>query len=159
MPSAARLKDTFKDWVESYPEETPESKDPLKPLVLVDVRFEDFERWLKKPKAHWQFSDLASFSSQVLHQRAMQFLEEAKDKEQTKVFPLDYIHFVLTEVGNDKVNDFASIYHVSETPGFERQEPVVENVMLFFEYGMAVSAAYAIKRKVNAIFFTKKQIR
>ena len=159
IPSSARLKDTFKNWVEAYPEETPESKDPLKPLVLVNVRFEDFERWLAKPKVHWQFSDLANFSSHVLHQRAMQLLGEAKDKEQAKVFPLDYIHLVLTEVGNDKANDFASIYHVSETPGFEKQEPIVENVRLFFEYGMAVSAAYAIKRKVDTIFFTKKRIR
>jgi hypothetical protein len=159
MPSSARLKDTYKNWVESYPEESSESYDRLKPLVLVDVRFEDFERWVKKPKADWQFSDVANFSSQVLHQRAMQLLEEAKDQEQTKIVPLDYIHFALTEVGNDKANDFASIYHVTETPGFERQEPIIENVMLFYEYGMAVSAAYAIKRKVNAILFTKKRIR
>jgi len=159
MPSSARLKDKYKSWIESYPEETIESHDPLKPLVLVDVRIEDFERWIKKPKKHWEFSDVANFSSQVLHQRATQLLGEAKDKEQTKVLPLDYIHFVLTEVGNDKANDFASIYYVSEMPGFERQEPVIENVRIFYEYGMAVSAAYAIKRNVGAILFTKKVIR
>ena len=65
---------------------------------------------------------------------------------------------VLTEVGNDKANDFASIFRVSELPGFERAEPLVENVRLFYEYGMAVAAAYAIKCKVDAILFTKKQI-
>jgi hypothetical protein len=159
MPSSTRLKGTYKEWVESYPEDTPESRDPLKPLVLVEVRFEDLERWIKKPKAHWQFPDLAKFSSRVFHKRAMQLFEDAKDKEQIRVVPLDYIHLALTEVGNDKANDFASIYYVSEVPGLERKEPLVENVRLFFQYGMAVAAAYAIRCKVKTILFTKERTR
>jgi hypothetical protein len=159
MPSSAQLKQTYNDWVESYPEETPDLKDPLKPLVFVDVRFEDFECWVGKPKAHWQFCDIAEFSTHALHQRALQLLESTKEKKATRIIPLEYIHLVLTEVGNDKANDFASIFRVSELPGFEREEPLVENVRLFYEYGMAVSAAYAIKCKVNTILFTKEQIR
>lgn len=159
MPASARLKNTYKNWVESYPIEKPELRDALKPLVLVEVRFEDFENWIKKPKADWEFSDVNEFSRQVLHRRAIQLFEDAKEKEQTRIIPLEYIHFVLTEVGNDKANDFASIFRVSVTPGFERSEPLVENVRLFYEYGMAVSAAYAVKFNVNSILFTKKQVR
>jgi hypothetical protein len=43
-----------------------------------------------------------------------------------------------------------------------RQRPNYESIFtatMFFEYGMAVAAAYAIKRKVNAVLFTKKRIR
>jgi hypothetical protein len=145
--------------VESYPTETAELRNALKPLVLVEVRFEDFERWINKPKDDWEFSDVAEFSRQVLHQRALQLFEGAKEKDQTRIIPLEYIHLVLTEVGNDKANDFASVFRVSETPGFERNEPLVENEKLFYEYGMAVSAAYAIKFNVNSILFTKKKIR
>ena len=159
MPSTARLKNTYKHWVESYPTETAELRSVLKPLVLVEVRFEDFERWINKPKDGWKYSDVAEFSRQVLHQRALQLFEGAKDKEQARIIPLEYVHLVLTEVGNDKANDFASVFRVSETPGFERNEPLVENEKLFYEYGMAVSAAYAIKFNVNSILFTKKQIR
>lgn len=159
MPSSARLKATYKDWLESCPDEALESTEQLKPLVFVEVKFEDFAQWINKPKAGWQFFDIAEFSSEVLHQRAMSLLEQAKDKEQTRIVPLDYVHLVVNEVGNDKANDFASIYYVSEVPGFERREPLVENVRLFFEYGMAVAAAYAIKRNVNAVFFTKTRIR
>lgn len=155
MPSSTRLKGAFKDWANSYPEETPDSKDPLKPLVFVDVSFEEFESWVEKPKTKWQFSDLAEFSSHALHLRVLKLLETAKDKGATSIFPVEYIHLVLTEVGNDKANDFASMFRVSELPGFEREEALVENVRLFFEYGMAVAAAYAIKCGVNAILFTK----
>ncbi|MBI5387763.1 MAG: hypothetical protein HZA90_24135 [Verrucomicrobia bacterium] len=159
MPSAARLKNTYRDWLKSYPDEELGSTEPLKPLVLIEVRFEDFAQWIKKPKTRWLFSDIGEFSSEVLHHRAMSLLEDAKEKEQTLVVPLDYIHLIVNEVGNDKANDFASIYFVSEVPGFERKEPLVENAKLFFEYGMAVAAAYAIKRKVNTILFTKVRIR
>ncbi len=63
----------------------------------------------------------------------------------------------MNEVGSDKANDFASIYYVSAVPGFERKEPIIENAKMFFEYGMPMSAAYAIKRKVNALLFTRNR--
>lgn len=159
MPSAARLKAKYRDWLKSCPDEVLESTDPLKPLVFVEVKLKDFARWVKKRKAHWQFSDIAEFSSEVLHQRALSLFKGAKDKEQTQIIPLDYIQLIVNEVGNDKANDFASIYYVSEVPGFERKEPLVENAKLFFEYGMAVAASYAIKRKANTVLFTKVRIR
>lgn len=159
MPFSTRFKNTYKDWLESRPIETPELRDPLKPLVFVEVRFEDFEHWINKPKTDWQFSDVADFANEAFHQRGLQLFDSIREKEKTKIIPLEYIHLVLTEVGNDQANDFASIYRVSETPGFERSELLVENARLFYEYGMAVSAAYAIKFNVNSILFTKKQVR
>jgi hypothetical protein len=159
MPSSNRLKTTYKEWTKAYPDETLESKEPLKPFVFVELNFEDFMHWIQKPKEQWQFSDIGKFSSKEFHRRAMTLLEEAKEKEQMQIIPLNYIHFVINEVGNDKANDFASIYDVSEVPGFERMEPLVENVRIFFEYGMPVAAAYALKRKVNTILFTKVRIR
>ena len=85
-------------------------------------------------------------------------MEAAKDKEQTMIVLPDYVHLVVNEVGSDKANDFCSIYHVSEVPGFERSEPILENVKLFFEYGMAVAASYAIKRKVGSVLYSKRRI-
>jgi hypothetical protein len=155
MPDSKRLKDTLGDWVRSYPEENPVSREPLKPLVLVDVEFEDFEHWIGKPQQQWEFTDVAKFSSQVLHRRALDLFGSAKNREAIKVLPLNYIYLVSTEVGNDKANDFASIYYMSEIPGFERKEPLIENKRIFFEYALAVAAAYAVKHKVDAILYTK----
>jgi hypothetical protein len=159
MPSIARLKRTYQEWLKACPDEAQETPQPLKPLVFVEVKFDDFVSWMDEPKAKWCFSDIGEFSSEVFHQRALLLLNEAKDKNETHIVPLEYVHFALSEVGSDKGNDFASIYYISEVPGFERKEPLVENVRVFFEYGMAVAAAYAIKRNVNAIFYTKERIR
>lgn len=159
MPSIARLKPTYQEWLKACPDEAQEMAQPLKPLVFVEVKFDDFVCRMERPKAQWHFSDIGEFSSEVFHQRALLLLNEAKDKNDTNIVPLEYVHFALSEVGSDKANDFASIFYVSEVPGFERREPLVANVRVFFEYGMAVAAAYAIKRNVKAIFYTKERIR
>jgi hypothetical protein len=159
MPDTSRLKETYKEWVMSYPEESRESFDLLKPFVYVDVKFDDFVRWKKTPRRHWQFSDIGTFSSKVFQQRAVAILEHAKDTKQHKIIPLEYIHLIVNEIGNDKANDFLSIYYVRTVLGFESKTPLVENVKLFWEYGMKVAAAYAIKRKVDSVFYTRRLLR
>jgi len=158
MPGEARLKTTYGEWLGSGPDEAHEITVPLEPLLLLDVKFDEFERWITKPKGQWRFSDINAFANEILTQRALPLLETAKDKERTQILPLDYIHLVVNEVGTDKANDFASIYYVSEVPGFERNDLLVENARMFFEHGMAVAAAYAIKRKANSIFYTKRKV-
>lgn len=157
MPTESRLMATYKEWLRFGPDETSEVTDPLEPLLLLDVKFEEFAHWISKPKEQWQFSDINHFANEILTQRALPLLQSAKDIEQTQVLPLDYILLVVNEVGTDKANDFASIYYVSEVVGFERNEALVENAKMFFEHGMAVAASYAIKRKVNSLFYRKRK--
>jgi hypothetical protein len=157
MPSARRLKATYKDWLESCPDEERESSNPLKPFVFVDVKFDDFARWKKTPRKHWQFSDIGTFSSKVFHQHAVSILEEAKDTDKSRIVPLEYVHLMVYEIGNDKANDLVSLHYVCTLPGFERKKPLVKDLKLFWEYGMVVAAAYAIKRKVSSILYTRQR--
>jgi hypothetical protein len=157
MPSVLRLKDTYKEWLNSYSDEKI-NHDQLKPFVLVELKFEDFERSMKKPKAEWAFSDVAGFAGGEFHKRALLFLEQAKDKEKLSIIPLTYIHLIVNEVGSDKANDFSSMHYVSEVLGFERSDVVVKNARLFFEYGLALAASYAVKLKADAILFTKVRV-
>ena len=159
MPAVERLKATYRDWLKACPDDAFESAEPLKPLVFVDVNFEDFTHWIEKPKAHWQFPDIEIFASEVCHQQAVSIMKAAMDKERSQIVPPAYVHLIINEIGNDKANDVGSVYYVSETPGFERRQALVENAKLFFEYGTAVAAAYAIKLKVSAVLFTKQRNR
>lgn len=158
MPSASQLKATYVEWLKSRPVEPLDVADRLKPLVLVELNFEDFARWVKTPRSSWRFSDVGRFSSKVFHQRAVAIMRDAKDNEQTMIVPSDYILLVVNEIANDMANDYCSIAYVSEVPGFERSEPLVENAKIFFEHGMAVAASYAIKRKVGAVLYSRRQI-
>jgi hypothetical protein len=157
MPTETRLKTSYKEWLQFCPDEANEVSDPLKPLLLLEVKFDEFARWISKPKEQWQFSDINYFAHEILTQKALPLLESAKDKEKSQILPLDYILLVLNEVGTDKANDFASIYYVSEVVGFEREEVLVENAKIFFEHGMAIAASHAIKRKVNSLFYMKRK--
>jgi hypothetical protein len=158
MPSSARLKGTYKEWLKSCPDEGLESK-PLKPFVEVEVKYREFARWSKTLNGRLQFSDINKFASEVFHQRAVTILENAKDMDQTQIVPPEYVHLIVKEIGNDEANDLASIYYVSVVPGFERSEPIVENMRLFFKYGLPLAAAYAIKRKVDYVFYTRHKLR
>lgn len=157
MPTEVRLKTTYEEWLQFCPDEANEVSDPLKPLLVFDVNFDEFTGWVSKPIEQWRFSDINYFAHEILTRRALPLLESAKNKETTRILPLDYILLVLNEVGTDKVNDFSSIYYVSEVIGFEREEVLVKNAKMFFEHGMAVAASHAIKRKVNALFYVKRK--
>jgi len=158
IPTEGRLKESYKEWLQFCPDEANEESDPLQPLLILEVKFDGFARWISKPKEQWQFSDINYFAHEILTRKVLPLLESAKDKEKTKILPLDYILLVLNEVGTDKANDFASIYYVSEIVGFEREEVLVENAKVFFEHGMAIAASHAIKRKVNALFYLKRKV-
>lgn len=158
MPTEPQLRSSYQEWLQFCPNEADDLEDPIKPILQLETKFEEFVRWVSKPRDQWGFSDLNYYAHEVLTQKALPLLEGARDLEKTQILPLDYILFVLNEVGTDKANDFASIYYVSETMGFEREELLVENAKVFFEYGMAIAASHAIKRKVNALFYQKRRL-
>ena len=125
-------------------------------MAFVPVEYEAFEKWVQLPAGHWQFSDIAQFAVEVYQEIALALIAEAKDKAQMRILPAACVHLALVEVGKDKANDMASIYFESEMPGFERREVLVENARLFFEYGITLASAYAIKLRVSSVVFTKK---
>jgi hypothetical protein len=157
MPSANRLKGTYKDWLKSCPDDARASSNPLKPLVLVEINYKEFTDWIKRPRRYWLFQYLEDFCCNVFQKRVKEIAETAKDKERTKIIPLHYIHLIVYEVGNDKANDFASIYYVSEVPGFGRKELVVKNARLFLEYGLVIASAYAVKNNIECVFYTQQR--
>jgi hypothetical protein len=157
IPAAGRLKETYGDWLESSPDEERESSNPLKPFVFVEVYFDDFARWSTTPRKQWQFSDIGAYSSKIFHQRAVSILEQAKDTEKSRIVPLEYVHLTVYEIGNDKANDFVALNYVCAVPGFESTKPLIKDLKLFWEYAMVVAASYAIKRKVNAVLYSRRR--
>jgi len=58
------------------------------------------------------------------------------EKDTSRIVPLEYIYVIIQEIGKDKANDLCSVYHISELPGFEHEELILENENLFLEYGV-----------------------
>ena len=125
--------------------------------MTLEVKYANFLAWISKPSKDWQFADICEFATYLFEIRIRDILERLKDKEKTKIIPPEYIYLIVHEIGQDEVNDLCSIYYVSETPGFERKEVILKNEKLFFKYGVVVAASYAVKRKVDVVFYSKRQ--
>jgi len=158
MPSEQRLMDTFGEWRNSYPPETPESSPLFCPLVHFAITYKEFETWIDRPKMGWSFSDIAAFATDSFNKKGLSILENSKEMKQMLIVPIEYLHLVIDEIGTDEANDMMAIYHISEMIGFEKREVILEKKNLFFKHGMALAAAYAVKRGVDALFYTKRKV-
>ena len=68
------------------------------------------------------------------------------------------ILLIVSQIGQDEANDLSSIYYISEIPGFERREVIVENQKLFFNYAKSLATSYAIKRNVDVLIYSKQKL-
>lgn len=157
LPTLQYLQPSYREWLGFLNDQESNLNQPLEPFVPVSVKHEEFVEWFSKPINSCDFSDICKFATHKFDLKGLDILGRAKVKEQTTIIVPEYIYLVVQEIGQDKANDLCSIYHVSEIPGFERQEAIIENVQLYWEYGASVAAAYAVKRNVNILVYSKKQ--
>jgi hypothetical protein len=155
LPTVHYLQPSYREWLDFLHDEESNLNQPLEPFVPVSVTYEDFLEWVSKPITSCEFSDICRFSAHQFNLKVLDILGRAKEQEQTTIIVPEYIYLVVQEIGQDKANDLSSIYHVSETPGFERQEAIIENAQLYWEYGASVAAAYAVKRNVDIVMYSK----
>jgi hypothetical protein len=158
MPTEAHLQFSYKEWLDFLQQEDENLNNPLEPFVPVSVQFDKFAEWVKKPICDWVFSDICKFSNEVFHRRGLEILQRAKEKEQITVITPESIQLVVGQIGQDEANDLSSIYYVSEVPGFERKEAIIENENLHFNQSISLATAYAIKRNVEILIHSKRRL-
>jgi hypothetical protein len=157
LPTAHYLQQSHKEWLALLKDQEGNLDQLLEPFVPVAVKYEEFIAWVSKPVADCEFSDICKFSTHQFNLKVLDLLGRTKEKEQTTIIVPEYIYLVVQEIGQDKDNDLSSIYYVSETPGFERKEVIIENAQLYLEYAASLAASYAVKRKVDVLFYSKRQ--
>lgn len=156
LPTVHYLQPTYREWLDFLRNEESNLNQPLEPFVPVSVNYEEFAAWVSRPIASCEFSDICKYALHEFDNQVLDILRRTKEEEKTTIIVPEYIYLVVQEIGQDKANDLSSIYHVSETPGFERQEAIIENAQLYWEYGASVAAAYAVKRNVDILMYSKK---
>ena len=148
-----RLSGTFQDWL-AYAEITQgEERALLQPLVPVEVKFSDFSKWSEDNQSEITFESLCQFTCEVFHVEMRKLLDSAVPVESQGILSSRSIVLKTQEIGQDKANDLCSISVRSETPGFQREDLIAENLNIFFEYGKALAAAYAIQLSAGRIVY------
>ena len=105
------------------------------------------------------FTEISAFAAKQFKTTTLEVLDRVREKTPGAVLPLEYLHVIVQEIGNDEANDLASLYHVCDTPGFQREQPLFENERLFLNYALAVAASYAVKRRLDFVVFSKVRSR
>jgi hypothetical protein len=151
MPDAWRLKSSYSEWIDAFPSDEPPNL--IRPLVPVEVDLHSFLEWAEQSECNLSYGNLGEYTTEILQQKASELIQSAKEYKDDLVVGLEYIFLIVNEIGNDKANDYVSIYYVCEINGFERREVLVENVRIFFEHGVALCASYALIKNVDMILY------
>jgi len=153
LPHERLLQVDYPTWCEWSREESRRVGTETQPFVPVDVDLRSFERWCSESGQPMSFKCLCKFSNWVFDKRVKEVIHSAKPRDETGLVHPHHIWLVTEEIGQDRANDLSSIYYVSELPGFEREEAILEHRALFFEYALALASAYALKHEVEAVLY------
>jgi hypothetical protein len=155
LPHVATLKASHAEYLAFQKETDAEESTTLRPLVPVPITFKEFRSHTSKPLAQCRFADLSAFASSRFDAQILAVADRIRETQPEAMLPLEYLHLIVQEIGSDEVNDLASLYHVHDTPGFQREQPIFENQRLFLNYAVAVAASYAVKRRLDFVVFSK----
>jgi len=149
------FRDTYKQWLDYAAEKTTENKDVLKPFINMEVSYDSFCEKYDENEAYFVY--LCEYATEVFQKRINEVINAAKDQADSRIILPEYILLVVEEIGQDKANDLSSIYHVRQSLGQQKIDAILENKQLFFEYGLALAASYAVKHGVSSVMYERDQ--
>jgi len=157
IPAEPTLQDTYSDWLRFANNESETHNKLMQPFVTIEVEYEEFMANREVDKANPTFRELCLYANEVFDRKARDLMNSAIDKAKSNLILPEYIFLLVEEIGQDKANDLCSIYYVRQYLGQENSTVVLENEKLFFEYGLALAASYAIKYDVSVIIYERNQ--
>ncbi len=155
LPHEMFLQGSYADWLAFQQEQESKLQEDRCPFVPVAVAFDQFAATMRKPQSEWEFGDLCKFATERFILRVNDLLESTKDVNSIAILPVEYLGVTVREIGGDKANDLCTIEHICELRGFEREEVIMEDIRAYWEEGMVLAAAYAVKRNVEMLLYRR----
>jgi hypothetical protein len=144
------LKNSYQEWLSFSKKEESSYSSDLPLFIPVSLENEDLVKQIENDQIKC-FSDLCKYAASVFDTAIREIILSARELSDTKTDLNKYILLVNREIGRDKKNDLCSIYIAQNTSESETLATLVENRRVFFEYGMALAAAYAIKENITMV--------
>ncbi|MCH8805858.1 MAG: hypothetical protein IH986_07200 [Planctomycetes bacterium] len=156
MPEERFCRDTFEEWLLFAKEEEQADYDPRRPFVPVEVACTEFDAWCNREQRHRTGRALCEFTATVFTERARALVKDARERSARSIVSPTYMLVRVEEIGQDSANDVCSVMLVREVGA---DDPIVtgivSNLRAFFEYALAIAAAYAIKRGVGTVMYVR----
>jgi hypothetical protein len=157
MQNESRLQNDYRSWLIWAKEKKLHSGTDLQPFVEVDIMFEECVAWFNKPVELLSFATLCEYAAEVFQTKIISIIDSSINKDTSKIIIPSYIFLLTEEIGQDKAFDISSIYYINETPGFERDEIILENKKLFFEYALSLASAYAFSKGLETVIYQRDE--
>lgn len=155
LPTESRLQTDYSSWVKWAETQKRRGGTKLQPFVEIDVAFEDCVAWCKEAGRGLSLSSMCLFATTLVETKIRSIMDAAIDKSRCSIVAPRYIHLITEEIGQDRANDVSSIFYVSELPGLECEIPLMANEKMFFEYALAVAAAYAVLMAIETVLYER----
>ena len=155
MPSEAKLQDDYVSWLIWAKEQEQLGGMKLQPFIAIDIEYEDCISWHRQADENLSFSTLCRFAVEVFETKVRSIINGAINKMESNLVIPSYIFLLIEEIGQDRAFDVSSIYYINETPGFERDDIIIANERLFFEYALALASTYAVRMGLETVVYEK----
>lgn len=155
LPDEEFFKDTYEAWLDFRNRQDALLGTTTKPFVPVVVTCSEAIAWCHRNNCTLSVRRLCEYASSLFDQRVREVLRGAKCRSQCAILVPSYVYLLTEEIGQDKANDLSSISLVRETTSGTQRTELVRNARLFYEVGLALSAAYAVKYGVNTVMYDK----
>ncbi|MCF8504180.1 MAG: hypothetical protein K9G59_04635 [Caulobacter sp.] len=131
-----------------------DSHRPLKPFVAVPVGRGSFEAWRRRHHAESSIASLMAHANDRFDRTVHQLIDAATEWVEGTPLPSRAM-MVLTEIiGQDQANDISHIAVIEAKRGREpTARPLLSNIQMFHEYGVAVAAAYAVAEGITTVLW------
>lgn len=149
-----KLKGSYKEWIKFSQEEENGYTNNIQPFVPVSIEHEALLAHVKKGQIAC-FYNLCNYANAVFSDVVREIVFSARELNDTKIELERYILLVNREIGRDKKNDLCSIYVARNIDEPEVLEILIENEKVFFEHGLSLAAAYALKKNISMVLHYK----
>lgn len=149
------FKATYGEWGRFRQEQEKELATPVEPFVPVTVDFDAWLNWCKEQGRQAGVSTLCQYASVMFQNKILPIIETARSRDNATIVMPRYVLLVTEEIGQDRANDLCSIYLVDERIDGENRRTLIENERIFFEHGLALASAYALKTGVDSVMYEK----
>lgn len=157
MQVESNLQDDYASWLRWSKKQEAHGGTDFQPFVAIDIEYEECISWYKKPVESLSFFTLCHYAVEVFQIKIRSVIDNAINKKASNFIMPSYIFLLTEEIGQDKAFDISSIYYINETFGFERDDIILENKKLFFEYALSLASAYALHMGLETVVYEKDE--
>lgn len=151
LPTEPFFQDSYAKWLRHRRDQEELRGMPTRPFVPVAVSFDACAQWCERHGRAFAIEGVCNYANSLFGEAVRRVLDRAQEYGASPILVPRYVLLVTEVIGKDMANDLSSIYLVSNDLSGERRQPLIENQRVFFEHGLALAAAYAVKHGVDTV--------